>query len=61
MNTSDPTFAKRQSRQVLLVEDSPAEAALLQDGLASHCPGELVLTWSRTVEAALEQHLKLAG
>ena len=55
MNTPDDPPVKRQPRQVLLVEDSRAEAVLLQDGLAAHCPGELLLTWAQTVEAALEQ------
>lgn len=55
MNTPDDIPVKRQPRHVLLVEDSRAEAALLQDGLAAHCPGELLLTWAQTVEAALEQ------
>ncbi len=53
MNVHEETPVKPQPRHVLLVEDSPGEAALLQDGLLHHCPGELDLTWTQTIEGAM--------
>lgn len=55
MNTPEKGLVKQPPRHVLLVEDNRAEAALLQDGLTAHCPGELLLTWVQSVETALEQ------